>query len=346
MTTTSTSNSSNILHQQQHQQHHSSPQQQRRSCGPLHPSHGNSPTPPPPPQIAGRFSTATIVHNNDMYLFGGGSSSTTSFNDLWRFDLSTRQWHRLLATGTYPTPKACASIVVHADRLILFGGWRHPSPNQPHHSWRLFNELHVFDIQKRSWTLIDGPTPKPQQQTPADASARTTPAPASAAVTANGPPPMTGHSVSVHGSHMIVFGGYQQRHSARANAPPRPPYHDEPPDQIDADRALSNHSNTLWSLNLETFCWRQIRTIGAARPSPRYGQHQYCLDDERLLIVGGCGGPNNMFSDAWVLNMRHTDQWQWQQVQIENRQWQATYTWCNPSCQVWKQQYLFDITQH
>ena len=31
-------------------------------------------------------------------------------------------------TGTYPSPKACASLVVYKDSLILFGGWSHPTP--------------------------------------------------------------------------------------------------------------------------------------------------------------------------------------------------------------------------
>ena len=34
----------------------------------------------------------------------------------------------LLHTGTYPSPKACASLVVYKESLILFGGWSHPTP--------------------------------------------------------------------------------------------------------------------------------------------------------------------------------------------------------------------------
>ena len=34
----------------------------------------------------------------------------------------------LLLTGTYPSPKACASLVVYKESLILFGGWSHPTP--------------------------------------------------------------------------------------------------------------------------------------------------------------------------------------------------------------------------
>ena len=30
--------------------------------------------------------------------------------------------------------------------LLLFGGWTHPSLYPLHQSWRLFNELHSYDI--------------------------------------------------------------------------------------------------------------------------------------------------------------------------------------------------------
>lgn len=75
-----------------------------------------------PPQ---RFSHASVVHQDSMYIFGGGSSTSTTFNDLWRFDLSKRQWVRLLSVGTYPSPKACSSMVYYKEKLVLFGGWRY-----------------------------------------------------------------------------------------------------------------------------------------------------------------------------------------------------------------------------
>lgn len=67
-----------------------------------------------------------------MYVFGGCTCTSTTFNDLWRLDLSTRKWMRLLTMGTYPTPKACATIVYYNNSLVLFGGWTHPSPYPLH----------------------------------------------------------------------------------------------------------------------------------------------------------------------------------------------------------------------
>lgn len=48
-----------------------------------------------------RFSHASVVYKDSMYIFGGGSSTSTTFNDLWRFDLSKRQWIRLQSVNYF-----------------------------------------------------------------------------------------------------------------------------------------------------------------------------------------------------------------------------------------------------
>ena len=119
--------------------------------------------------------------------FLGCTSTSTTFNDLWRLDPTTREWSKPLATGAYPSPKACATFVKSKPgELILFGGWSHPSPYPLHQSWRLFNELHTYDISNMRWTQI----------TPG---------------TSLKPPTMAGHSATVHKGRMIVFGGLQKQ---------------------------------------------------------------------------------------------------------------------------------------
>ena len=49
--------------------------------------------------------------------------------------------------------------------------------------------------------------------------------------------------------------------------------------------------------------WQQ-RDIPDPRPSPRYGQSQLFLDDHHVLVMGGLGGPNNVFNDVWLLDMK------------------------------------------
>ena len=67
-----------------------------------------------------------------------------------------------------------------------FKGWSHPSPYPLHQSWRLFNELHTYDIPTMRWTQINPSTSLK-------------------------PPTMAGHSATVHRGQMIVFGGLQKQ---------------------------------------------------------------------------------------------------------------------------------------
>lgn len=107
---------------------------------------------------------------------------------------------------------------------------------------------------------------------------------------------------------MVIFGGHQQSPTEMSS------------------------SNQVWCLNLDTFLWRQPQ-IGTLKPPARYGQFQINMDDTHLLVLGGCGGPNNMFNDAWLLDMS-TDTWMWKVVTIKNKKWAASHMWCNPACKV------------
>ncbi|XP_026756901.1 F-box only protein 42 [Galleria mellonella] len=132
------------------------------------------------PTITKRFSHAACVLENNMYIFGGCTTNATSFNDLWRFDLSIRQWIRPLATGTYPVPKAYTSMVHYKDCLIVFGGWAYPSLSQYYQNTTMFNEIHFYCVNTNRWILINS---------------------------INSPPPMAGHSACMKGDEMVVFGG-------------------------------------------------------------------------------------------------------------------------------------------
>ncbi|XP_028166772.1 F-box only protein 42 [Ostrinia furnacalis] len=132
------------------------------------------------PTITKRFSHAACVLENNMYIFGGCTTNATSFNDLWRFDLSKRQWIRPLATGTYPVPKAYTSMVHYKDYLIVFGGWTYPSLSQYYQNVTMFNEMHFYCVNTNKWILFNAHNP---------------------------PPPMAGHSACIKGDEMVVFGG-------------------------------------------------------------------------------------------------------------------------------------------
>ena len=87
-----------------------------------------------------------------------------------------------------------------------------------------------------------------------------------------------------------------------------------------------------------TFCiifsqvWTQ-EDIAEPRPKARYGQSQLYLDEDHLLIIGGCGGPNHIYNDIWVLSMK-APHWSWIQCDIKNPEHGSGNMWCHPACKV------------
>lgn len=217
-----------------------------------------------------------------MWVFGG-SSVNGAFNDLWCFDLSSREWFHPKSTGHYPNPKACCSLVQYRNQLILFGGWRQATglTHQPH---LLFNELHVYDIHENRWTIKNF---------------------------TYGPNKIAAHSATVHGDKMIVFGGWT----------------------VNTDNEGQGTTNDVWILDLKTFVWRKPKILDR-RPNARYGHFQIPIGDDCLMVMGGSGGgPNNMFADAWLLQMR-TDIWKWEPITIKNKKFTASHMWCHPAAAV------------
>ncbi|XP_014256671.1 F-box only protein 42 [Cimex lectularius] len=231
------------------------------------------------PVITKRYFHSACSHENAMYVFGGCACASTTFNDLWKLDLSTRSWSRLLTMGSYPCPKACATLVYYNNTLILYGGWTYPSPYPLHQPWTIFNELHVYDIVANRWSAI------------------------TSTVT---PPSMAGHTATVHGNNMVVFGGLDGHNSV---------------------------SNDVWCLNLKTMSWCKKDTSDK-RPHARYKHSQIAIDEDHLIILGGYIGPPNMMSnDVWLLTMTGKV-WVWSSITINNTQWAASHLWCHPACKV------------
>lgn len=234
------------------------------------------------PTITKRFSHSSCYHDNSMYVFGGCTSTSTTFNDLWRLDLNKRKWVRPLTMGTYPSPKACASMVQSNNALVVFGGWTLPSPFPAFQACRLFSELHIYSVVKNRWMCIN---------------------------TAFSPPGMAGHSATVHGDTMVVFGGLKSENNGQYSS-----------------------SNDIWCFNLQSHEWSKQET-STTKPNARYGQSQIWLRNDYLLIIGGCGGPNMIYSDVWLLSLKGKV-WEWRQVEVQGREWAATYMWCHRACRV------------
>lgn len=239
------------------------------------------------PSIVARYGHACCRHADSMYVFGGCTGRNTTFNDLWRFDLNSRRWIRPLAVGTYPPPMAFSTFVLYDGILVLFGGLTYPSPSVLHqfHNYRLYNKLHFYETHANQWSEL---------------------------ITTTSPPHVAGHSATVHGHLMVVFGGRQFVNGR---------YHGK--------------SNDVWVLNLKTIVWWK-QTTTDPKPPPMVNQTQVAIDDDHLLIIDGYGGPNMLLSYAWLLKLEREPDvpWSWTKMIVRNQHHAVSNLWYHPACKV------------
>lgn len=153
-------------------------------------------------------------------------------------------------------------------------------------TWRIFRHLHVYNSTANRWTQVS---------------------------TVGGCPSMAGHSATMQGTLMVVFGGL---HCVNPVGP-------------------FSSSNDVWVLDLQTYMWSKRNTT-TPKPWARYGHSQISLDDNHMLIVGGCGGPNMLLNDVWLLEISGDPEkpWIWKEVAVTNREFAAPQLSFHPACKV------------
>ena len=136
---------------------------------------------------APRFSHASCVINGKLCVFGGCSSSNTVYNDLYVFCLTEQKWSKVATSGFTPVPRECATLVSHciqnSSAVVLFGGCCQPPRSLMPSSGKFFNDVQILNFNDRHWTGLT--------------------------VDESFPCPRAGHSASIIGNTMVVFGGAQ-----------------------------------------------------------------------------------------------------------------------------------------
>ena len=136
---------------------------------------------------APRFSHASCVVDGKLCVFGGCSSSNTVYNDLYVFCLAEQKWSKVTTTGFTPVPRECATLVSHCIKnsrtIILFGGCCQPPRSLMPSNGKFYNDVQMLNFDDKHWTGLKGDE--------------------------SFPCPRAGHSASVIGDTMVVFGGAQ-----------------------------------------------------------------------------------------------------------------------------------------
>lgn len=97
-----------------------------------------------------RYGAMSVLYKEKLYIFGGFSDGG-DHNDLWLFDLNTKNWECLSNTnsnGIAPQPRYCGAFCEYNGNLFLFGGRSRQNAKLN------YSDLWIFDISDRKWNLV------------------------------------------------------------------------------------------------------------------------------------------------------------------------------------------------
>lgn len=102
-----------------------------------------------------RYSHTAVAVGSLVYCFGGFNADLRWLDDLYALDTERRRWVWLPERGTKPSPRAAHSCVKYGSKLVFFGG---------NDGMGLYNDLHTFDTKTNEWERVDvaGSSPAPR----------------------------------------------------------------------------------------------------------------------------------------------------------------------------------------
>ena len=178
---------------------------------------------------------SSVVFGDKMYMFGGSGPRTQAQQmsdkpnaSLWTLELKTMRWDPVIPRGdAQPEARDDHTAVIYNNAtMVVFGGFVDGGERT--------NDIWRYHFKDNRWEQI-----VPQ--------------------TSLAPKPRAGHSASVMGSQMIVFGG-----------------------RDDDNERL----NDLWSFSFEQNTWTELLPKAGTPPCPRSG-HSSSIYHCMLLVFGG-----------------------------------------------------------
>uniref|UniRef100_A0A060T8I2 ARAD1C37268p n=1 Tax=Blastobotrys adeninivorans TaxID=409370 RepID=A0A060T8I2_BLAAD len=177
---------------------------------------------------SGRYGHSISTIGSKVYIFGG-QLDDYFFDDLVAYDLTTlrnpdSKWEFIQPNSSSPPPRTNHTIISHQDKLYLFGG-------TDGKLW--YSDTWCYDPQENTWTMLE----------------------CSGFI----PAPCEGHSATIIGDIMYVFGGRSSQ---------------------------GKDIGTLSALKLTTLKWYTFQNLGPG-PSPRSGHSMTAFDGHKILVMGG-----------------------------------------------------------
>ncbi|CAJ0758109.1 13112_t:CDS:10 [Entrophospora sp. SA101] len=193
-------------------------------------------------------SATDVTYDNDLFLFGGSSKQRLK-NDVFVIEVNSLNVLAFTTSGEIPSPRIGHVHVNFRNYMIVFGGL---TENQD----KLDDSLYVLDTINKNWRKVS----------------------------IMGQPPYGryGHTVTVVGSKMYVFGGSYEGYYLN--------------DLIALDLASINSPGPSW----------EFINFSNQPPSGRTG-HISCSYNNKIYIFGGMDG-SKCYNDTWCFDLQ-TNQW-------------------------------------
>jgi N-acetylneuraminic acid mutarotase len=256
------------------------------------------------PQTLARL-THSVSYQGCMYIFGGAQNFSKMFNDVHEYNPRANQWTQLQTSGSRPTKRSYASVVVYKDSLIVFGGY---DIND-----QIRDDIYLMDFKSKHWHEVQvypgGYIPKARYQHSAviykdemivfggscmyewvnDVNKFTFKTYTWTKVECSGkiPSPRACHSAVVYENDMFVFGGAKN----------------------DGEEL---YGGQLYVLDLNCFKWKQIESVG--QPQIVWG-HSAEVYDKYMFIVCGSFGKRNYSNAVYRFNL---NTYKWKKIKCNN----------------------------
>ncbi|XP_066439923.1 kelch domain-containing protein 4 [Eleutherodactylus coqui] len=240
-----------------------------------------------------------------------------------------------------PSPRLNASLTPHPEKeeLILFGGEYFNGQKT-----FLYNELHIYNIRKNSWTQVDVPNPPPRrcahQVTPPSFTAETISSSAGTWTCCADRlqevfPDLGGifHQDNAPCHRARITREWLEEQDDECSALPDPKVTVTPENMFGIcwkglrDLFPPNpkmdyiYYNDIYTFNLDSFTWAKISPSGTG-PSPRSGCQLTTTQDGSVIVYGGYSkqrvkkdvDKGTVHTDMFLLKTEAADKWMWSRL--------------------------------